>query len=157
MARRIPRHCSVTETLDASPEAVWAVVADPTRIGEWSDVCRSGEWLDGSTAMVPGARFRGRNSVRWVRWSRPCVVIESEATRRLVYDTVSRTDRTRWSITLDPAPDGTGRTDATLSFEIVAMARPLAAAIAVLIPEHLDRAEGLRADLRRLGAASRRG
>jgi hemerythrin-like domain-containing protein len=42
------------------PEAVWAVLADVTRVGEWSHECRSVRWLDGSHGG-PGARFRGRN------------------------------------------------------------------------------------------------
>jgi hypothetical protein len=53
---RIPATTSVLADVDASPAAVWAVLADPTRVGEWSGECHRVQWLDGAQAAVPGAR-----------------------------------------------------------------------------------------------------
>lgn len=46
--------------VDKEPAAMWELITDVTRIGEWSPECKAGEWLDGGTARV-GARFEGRN------------------------------------------------------------------------------------------------
>jgi len=48
--------------VDASAEAVYDLVADITRTGEWSPENQGGEWLDGATGPQVGARFRGRGA-----------------------------------------------------------------------------------------------
>ncbi|MFC7620347.1 SRPBCC family protein [Microlunatus sp. GCM10028923] len=144
---------TVTEVVPATAEAVWSVLTDPARIGEWSGECRSGRWLDGATGPVAGARFLGRNRVRWIRWSRPCRVIEAAAPYRFCFETVSRTDRTRWTYELEPV--GTA-TRIRQTFEIRRLSRPLAAMITLLLPEHSDRSAALRADLVRLGRVAAR-
>lgn len=45
--------------IDAPPEAVWALVANPTLMPSMSEELQSVEWLDGSTGATVGARFRG--------------------------------------------------------------------------------------------------
>ena len=55
--------------VDASPEAVYDLVADVTRMGEWSPECVGCDWIDDANGPVPGARFRGRNRHRLARWS----------------------------------------------------------------------------------------
>jgi hypothetical protein len=57
----VQKHCTVEVEVDATPEAVWAVVADVTRVGEWSHECRSVQGVDGDHLARSGARFRGRN------------------------------------------------------------------------------------------------
>ena len=52
-------HDSVTVHMNASPDAVWALVSDITRTGEFSPETFEAEWLDGATGPVVGARFRG--------------------------------------------------------------------------------------------------
>ncbi|HRW36457.1 MAG TPA: SRPBCC family protein, partial [Aquihabitans sp.] len=73
-------HDSVTVHMDASPADVWALVADVTRIGEFSPETFEAEWLDGATEPAVGARFRGhvkRNGRGPIYWS-PCEVVECE-------------------------------------------------------------------------------
>src|SRR5881398_1972102 len=50
---------SVTVHMAASPDKVWALVSDVTRIGEFSPETFEAEWLDGATGPAIGARFRG--------------------------------------------------------------------------------------------------
>ncbi len=138
--------------LPASPAAVWAVLTDPTRIGEWSGECRSGCWLDGATAPSVGARFLGRNRLRWIGWSRPCRILELEPPRRFVFETISRTDCTRWTYQLTAVGE---ETEVCQSFEIRRMWRALEVLIKLLIPEHFDRGAALHADLDRLGQLAR--
>ncbi|WP_374068755.1 SRPBCC family protein [Rhodococcus sp. CX] len=73
--------------MDATPEQIWAVLADVTRIGEWSSECHGAEWLDGATVPRVGARFRGRNRVGPIRWTRVCTITEVSAPRVLAYRT----------------------------------------------------------------------
>ncbi|MFD7732302.1 SRPBCC family protein [Kitasatospora phosalacinea] len=44
----------------ADPAAVYAVVSDLARSGEWSPECRGGEWTEGDPGRV-GSVFRGEN------------------------------------------------------------------------------------------------
>ncbi len=58
--RRIPRTGHVDTVVAAPIVAVWNVVTDVTRVGEWSHECRSVEWLDGATDAEPGRAFAAR-------------------------------------------------------------------------------------------------
>ena len=70
LPRRIPRTGHVDIVVDAPIDAVWNVVTDVTRVGEWSHECRRVEWLDGATEAAPGVRFRGTNKAGPWTWSR---------------------------------------------------------------------------------------
>ncbi|MFL6134897.1 MAG: SRPBCC family protein [Nocardioidaceae bacterium] len=48
--------CRVEAEVPASVDAVWRIVSDATRTGEWSHECHSVHWLDGGTSAVPGPR-----------------------------------------------------------------------------------------------------
>ena len=55
------RQCSADILIDAPPQAVWSVVSDVTRVGEWSGECRGCTWESPSDKAEVGARFRGKN------------------------------------------------------------------------------------------------
>jgi hypothetical protein len=68
-------HDSVTVHMAASPEKVWALVSDVTRIGEFSPETFEAQWLDGATGPAVGAKFRGhvkRNGKGPVYWTTRC-------------------------------------------------------------------------------------
>jgi hypothetical protein len=50
---------SVTVHMDASPDRVWELVSDVTRVGEFSPETFEAEWLGGASGPEVGARFRG--------------------------------------------------------------------------------------------------
>lgn len=109
--------------VDATPDAVWAVVADAPRTPEWSPVCHRCEWVGGpeapEQASVVGARFRGHNKLNGVRWSRECVVTEAEPGRVFAFSTLFKgREQTRWRYELEPTASGTTVTEA---YEIVTM------------------------------------
>src|SRR5262245_37219471 len=56
-------HDSVSVHIDASPEAVYAIVSDVTRTPEFSPEIVSCTWLDGATGPAVGARFKAINKV----------------------------------------------------------------------------------------------
>ena len=51
-------HDSVTVHMVAPPNAIWELVSDVTRIGEFSPETFEAEWLDGATGPEVGARSR---------------------------------------------------------------------------------------------------
>jgi hypothetical protein len=74
---------SVTVHMNATPEKVWALVSDVTRIGEFSPETFEAEWLGGATGPAVGARFRGhvkRNGRGPVYWT-TCKVLACEANK----------------------------------------------------------------------------
>ena len=139
---------------EAAPEEVWAVLADVTRVGEWSHECRGAEWLDGATAGGVGVRFRGRNQVRFNRWSRACVIDVWEPAREVVWHSEGPAglDSTQWRVTLEPHGSGTR---VTQTYTILAMQRWFSRFVWLAMPEHRDRAAALRQDLERLGDLAR--
>jgi uncharacterized protein YndB with AHSA1/START domain len=153
--RRLPQTGAAEVVVDATPEAVWAVLADATRIGEWSHECRGAEWLDGATAAAPGVRFRGRNRAgALVRWARVCVIRAVDPPHEFVWETVGpplMRDATLWRVQLDPVDGGTRIRQ---EFRILSMAAWADRVVAALLPAHRDRMAALEADLRRLGEVS---
>ena len=74
--------------MTATPDEVWALVSDVTRIGTFSPETFEAEWLDGATGPAVGARFRGhvkRNGRGPVYWT-TCEVTASEAGRSFGFD-----------------------------------------------------------------------
>lgn len=70
----------VSMQMNAPVEAVWDLVSDVTRIGEFSPETFEAEWTHGATGPAVGARFRGhvkRNGVGPIYWT-PCHVTACE-------------------------------------------------------------------------------
>jgi len=99
--------------IDASPETVYGVVSDVTRMGEWSPETIKCEWIDGATGPVVGARFKGSNKRGFVRWSTKPVVIVADPGREFAFDV---SPDTRWRYRFEA--DGTGTT-VSESFEML--------------------------------------
>ena len=103
----------VAADFPVSPESVWDLVSDPTRIGEFSPECQGARWIEGSDRAATGARFEGTNRTtlddgRIFEWIRPCTITRCE--RPSLYEYVAH-DRwnqpaTRWSFRIEPTPDG---------------------------------------------------
>jgi len=94
----------------APPELVYDLIADVTRMGEWSPECYRCEWLDGASAAAPGTRFRGYNRIGRLRWDRTVVVDTAERGREFSFTTVNDgagREETRWRYTMEPSQSGT--------------------------------------------------
>jgi len=154
---QVQKSSHIEVVVDATPDEVWHVVADVTRIGEWSQECHSAEWLDGATGAKVGVRFRGANRARWVRWSRISEFTVVDPPHVLTWRTVPTffiPDSTEWQLTMEPS--GTG-TRITQSFRVLRAPWLLDRLYAQLIPTHQDRDARLTEDLARIGVAARRG
>jgi uncharacterized protein YndB with AHSA1/START domain len=148
----IARTCRTEVIVDAPAEAVWRVIADVTRTGEWSHECHQAAWLHGATQAAPGVRFRGRNRSGLLRWSRVCEVIAVDAPREIAWRTIPSAafpDSTEWRIALEPAGSGTRITQ---SYQVTRCPGWYEWIVARVNPAHIDRSGALAGDLRRIGA-----
>ncbi|MCU0268889.1 MAG: SRPBCC family protein [Acidimicrobiales bacterium] len=75
----------VEQEISASPEQVWALISDVTRMGEWSPETESCEWKGGATGPKVGARFQGRNRNGKKQWSTQCTVTAAEPGRSFAF------------------------------------------------------------------------
>jgi uncharacterized protein YndB with AHSA1/START domain len=144
------RKCEASVTVAASPEAVWAVISDVTRVGEWSGECRGCVWVDGADSPTPGARFRGRNRRGGFRWTRLNEVMLVERPQTLVWRTVARApypDSVEWRINLVEHETGTLVSE---SFEVLKIPRLMEWVVGIGVPAHRDRTPDLTEDLQRL-------
>jgi hemerythrin-like domain-containing protein len=151
LPRTIPRSGQVKVLVDAPIDAVWRVVTDVTRVGEWSHECRRVEWLNGATAVAPGVRFRGVNKAGPWSWSRINEIMVADKQRTLVWHTIPTVlypDSTEWRITLDSVDD---RTRIEQSFQVQRAPALLARLYSIVVPAHRDRTTSLTDDLRRIG------
>lgn len=118
----------------APPDAVYALVSDVTRIGEWSPVCKACWWDEPSAGATVGAWFTGRNETAAGRSEATGEVVpegRSEATGEIVpartWETRSQVvvaepgrefawevnnGWVRWGFTVEP-DDSAGRSAAT--------------------------------------------
>lgn len=80
---------TVSRTIAASPEAVWVLVSDPTRMGEWSPENVGAKWLGEVSRAVVGAQFRGSNKNGRVKWNTKCTVTECAENEAFAFDVKS--------------------------------------------------------------------
>lgn len=153
--RRVQTSGHVEAVVDAPPAAVWEVVRDVTRTGEWSHECHTVTWIDGATEAVPGARFRGRNKAGVFRWGRICEIVSAEPwelTFRTV-PTLTTPDTTTWTIRLSPTDGGGTRIEQIFDGH---GPKAMIRIYGLFIASHRDRNDALVADLHRIGAVAAR-
>ncbi|GAB3493507.1 SRPBCC family protein [Flexivirga lutea] len=93
----------------ATPEALYDVVSDITRTGEWSPICTACWWDDQSEAGQVGARFTGHNEQPGRTWETRSRVVAADRPREFAW--VVGDDYVRWGYTLEPDAAGTTLTE----------------------------------------------
>ena len=103
--------------VDASPAALYEVVSDVRRMGEWSPECRSCKWVGGATGPTVGARFKGSNRRGIARWSTTPRVVVADPGREFAF-VVNHLGRgmTKWSYRFEPIAE---HSKVTESFELL--------------------------------------
>jgi uncharacterized protein YndB with AHSA1/START domain len=153
----IPRQATVDVVVEASPTAVWEVVGDPRRTGEWSHECLEVAFEGHASAPAVGVRFRGRNQVGRNGWSRTCEIVGLEPGREISWRTIPKlplyNDSTIWRITVEP--EGDAGTRITQRYEVVKLGPLMDRFIYHFVKVHRDRREALTADLGRIGEVAR--
>jgi uncharacterized protein YndB with AHSA1/START domain len=148
----VPRSLSIR--IAAPPSAVFRLVSDVERIGEWSPECRSATWLDERRGV--GARFRGHNRSGANRWSRICEVVVDDPDHEFTWRTVPggpiTDDSTRWGFVVEPLDSGTLLTQAMQMLKKPqAWFRPY---IRLTMSHHLDMRDQMRVTLEAIRAAA---
>jgi hypothetical protein len=96
-----------------SPEALYDLVSDVTRTGEWSPVCRACWWDEGWQGEDGhprvGARFTGRNETPERTWDSRSEVVAADRGREFAW--VVGNSVARWSFALQPVEGGTRLTE----------------------------------------------
>jgi uncharacterized protein YndB with AHSA1/START domain len=94
----------VTVHVAASPEDVWDMVSDVTRMGEWSPECFRCRWYGSPKGPEAGARFVGFNRASWRIWATPNVVVEAERGRIFSWRTLANGNI--WAYRMEPDGEG---------------------------------------------------
>jgi uncharacterized protein YndB with AHSA1/START domain len=102
-------HDEVRLVMAAPAEKIYDLVADPTRMHEFSPEVVGCTWLDGATEPVVGARFKAKNKFsKGPAIGNKCVITAVEPDRKISW---SRTEpfggTVEWSYELLPHADGT--------------------------------------------------
>ena len=90
------------------PDRLYALVADVTRIGEFSPQCRACWWDEGDGPTV-GAHFTGRNDDGKRTWETRSRVVAAEPNREFAWEVNG--GWVRWGFTLEPTDGGTRLTE----------------------------------------------
>lgn len=102
---------SAEATIAASPESVYALVADLPRMGEWSPECTAVEWTGDSAGPAVGATFVGHNvggPGGRLKWSRSGTVRVADPGREFVFATAEGgREGVVWRYELEAVPEGT--------------------------------------------------
>src|SRR6185437_15493042 len=103
------------EVVNARPELVWDLIADVTRIGEWSPECILADWLEAPGQPRPGARFTGHNRLRsGFEYEVTCVVTEADRPRSFAWVVLDDSEdparpSSSWRYQIEPLPGGGSR------------------------------------------------
>jgi hypothetical protein len=87
-----------------SPEDLYDMVSDVTRMGEWSPVCTACWWEDGQGPR-PGAWFVGRNELPERIWETRSQVVKADRGREFAF--VVGGSWVRWGYTFTSVEEGT--------------------------------------------------
>ena len=91
-----------------SPEDLYDMVSDVTRMGEWSPVCTACWWDDG-LGPEPGAWFTGHNELPERTWETRSQVVVADRGREFAF--VVGGSWVRWGFTFSPVDGGTQVTE----------------------------------------------
>jgi len=157
--------------IDASPDRVWRLISDVTRMGEWSPITYRCEWLDGARGPASGARFKGYNKMPPARWWTICEITESVPGKVFEFRTVrvsmpfaigvGEREMTRWRYTFEPEGIGTKATESyvvTFTPPVLSIPEKVARALpggAKAVDKRRDRTtQGMHETLERLKVAA---
>ena len=96
-----------TIDIEASPESVYAILTDLSRINELSPECYKAEWEGDATAAVVGAKFRGYNDNGGNKWAAGCVVVGADPGKEWSFEVPGDDGRsTVWRYQIEATPNG---------------------------------------------------
>jgi uncharacterized protein YndB with AHSA1/START domain len=144
----------VRRDVTAPADTVWALLADLSRMPEWSPENERVEWLGGMTAAAPGARFRGTNRNGSKSWKSQGEITELDDGRRLVFRVKAGPfPVAEWRYEVEPTSDGCRVTEAWTDRRGTLM-RTLSRFATGVADRPSHNRQGMEETLRRLAAAA---
>jgi uncharacterized protein YndB with AHSA1/START domain len=102
----------ISREIGASPETVYAAIADISRMGEWSDECYACEWHEGFDSAAVGATFDGHNRNGDKEWTTQGKVIEADPGRAFAFEcSMMDFHYSTWGYRIDPTQAGSTVTE----------------------------------------------
>lgn len=115
---------SVTVTMQATPEKIWALITDVTRVGEFSPETLEGRWVGGASGPALDAKLQGhvkRNGRGPMYWT-TCRVVTCEPNREFAFAVEARGKAANtWRYRLEPTGAGTAVTESYALSPILAL------------------------------------
>jgi uncharacterized protein YndB with AHSA1/START domain len=111
---------AVTLHINASPDKVWGLVTDITKMGDYSPEVVEAEWLDGANGPAVGARYRGhvKRNEKWpiLYWT-TCEITECKPGEVFEFAVLIGGRKTNvWRYEFSGTPDG--GTEVTESYNL---------------------------------------
>lgn len=104
----------ISRDIAASPEAVYAAIADVTRMGEWSEECHTCEWHEGFDGPAVGAVFDGHNRAGEKAWTTTAKVVEADPGRAFAFEcSMFDFHYATWGYRIEPIDGGSRVTEWT--------------------------------------------
>ena len=106
IASRQPLSVTVEREIAASPDVIYGLISDVTRMGMWSPETTKAKWLGSTTGPAVGAKFQGYNAIGRIKWSTKPTVTEADPGRRFAFK-VPGSAGPLWTYELTATPHGT--------------------------------------------------
>ena len=137
-------HVAVSIDIAATPDEVYSLVSDITRMGEWSPECVECSWAKGATGPEVGARFKARNKgARGPAWRNTPTVTAARAGHEFAFNRKGQgIGSYTWRYVMEPTTTGTRLTE---SFDAEKVLGP----VMTFITEKWTGSSDRDADLRR--------
>ena len=104
---RRQRTARVQRTMCSMPEKAWSLLADITRMGEWSPETTVAVWRKGATGPTVGARFKGKNQRGSKKWTSNGTVTVCEPGRRFAFHvSIGPFSVADWAYEFEPTENG---------------------------------------------------
>jgi uncharacterized protein YndB with AHSA1/START domain len=97
----------LTREINASPEEVYEVITDITRMGDWSEECVGGEWHEGFSGPEVGATFDGHNCNGELTWTTQGKVVTADRGRAFAFEcSMMEFHYSTWGYRIEPTATG---------------------------------------------------
>lgn len=97
---------SASIDINASPDAVYAILTDLSRISDLSPECYKAEWEGDATGPAVGASYRGYNRAGDNEWDIAVDIVAAEPGRAWAFEVPSPDAPTRWSYDIEATDTG---------------------------------------------------